>query len=62
MARVVPLADFYMDHGCRFRMWSEEQPNGSYSIHFQAPCPRCAKLAREVCAEATPGVPINVED
>lgn len=40
--------------GHPFEVWVETESDGSYSIHFYAPCDECERLARVIAREVYP--------
>lgn len=55
------LADFTLECGHRFQMWSEVAADNSWSLHFHAPCPDAEKLARQIAEAKFPGKAVTVE-
>ncbi len=44
--------------GHDFQCWSEVDADGSWSIHFHAPCAEGEALARKIAATVAHGVPV----
>lgn len=45
-----------------FEMWSETYDDGTWSLHFHAPCRECEKMARRIAAALVPGGAIILDD
>jgi len=45
--------------GHRVQMWIEQLDDGSDTLHFAAPCPKCQELAVIAAQRAVPGIQIS---
>lgn len=45
-----------------FEMWAETYDDGTWSLHFHAPCRKCEQMARRIADSLAQGAPIFNED
>jgi hypothetical protein len=60
MVRTTLLAWLQEDCGHECEVWSQTEPDGTWSLHFSCGCDYCNHLVRKVVNELYPDIPVTL--